>query len=161
MYYVLEYTIYCFRTLALQGELSTHIRNEDTQPVIRAIRVSHTASLQRWVSTKISSISHLECIFYFPMLFSLRVLTCKKTWKMCAGDSKSQKTTHVVPWRPCQTPVMASNVCNIQGTIWVDYSEKKYIIRQLIFLLLTCNSETISRSTKLLVYPGRRTPCHI
>ena len=45
-----------------QGESPTYILNEDTQPVIRAIGVSH--SLQRWVSTE-SSISQLECTFIF------------------------------------------------------------------------------------------------
>ena len=47
-------------TLYLQGESPIYILNEDTQPVILAIEVSHT-SLQRWVSTKYST-SQLECI---------------------------------------------------------------------------------------------------
>ena len=57
---VLQCDIIVFSFFIIIGESPTYILDEDTQPVIRAIGVSHT--LQRGVSTKYS-ILKLECFF--------------------------------------------------------------------------------------------------
>ena len=52
-----------FSVLAQQHYNTTYILNEDTQPVIRAIGVSHTACKDEFRQKK--SISQLKCIFIF------------------------------------------------------------------------------------------------
>ena len=51
-------------------ESPTYILNEDTQPVIRAIGVSHTACEDAKIPTKYS-ISQLECILIFLIMYPM------------------------------------------------------------------------------------------
>ena len=60
----------------MQGESPTYILNEDTQLVIRAIGVSHTAckdEFRRNIRT-----TQLECIFIFNILPGMRIPPCRR-----------------------------------------------------------------------------------
>ena len=58
-------------TLYLQGESPTYILNEDTQPVIRAIGVSHTACEDEF---RHNIRSHGWSVFYFFIFSKLCVI---------------------------------------------------------------------------------------
>ena len=85
-------------TLQLQGESPTYILNEDTQPVIRAIGVSHTACKDEF---RQNLRSHSWSVFSFSLYICWMTFVVDRKLPLCGLKSrrfrKLKREMHVLP----------------------------------------------------------------